>query len=40
LFRHYARALAPLDIAVNLVCSGLMLTDVIEVFPDREARLK
>lgn len=40
LFRHYAAELAPGGIAVNLVCPGLVLTDAVEVFPDRETRLK
>jgi enoyl-[acyl-carrier protein] reductase III len=40
LFRHYASELAPRGIAVNLVCPGLVLTDSLDAFPDREARLK
>lgn len=40
LFRHYAYELAPKGIAVNLVCPGLVLTDAIEAFPDREARIE
>jgi enoyl-[acyl-carrier protein] reductase III len=40
LFRHYASELAPRGIAVNLVCPGLVLTDALDAFPDREARLK
>lgn len=39
LFRHYAFELAPLGIAVNCVCPGLVLTDAIEAFPDKENRL-
>lgn len=40
LFRHYAYELAPKGIAVNLVCPGLVLTDAIDAFPDREARVE
>ena len=40
LFRHYAYELAPRGIAVNLVCPGLVLTDAIDAFPDREARIE
>jgi NAD(P)-dependent dehydrogenase (short-subunit alcohol dehydrogenase family) len=40
LFRHYASELAPKGIAVNLVCPGLVLTDALDAFPDRDARLK
>jgi enoyl-[acyl-carrier protein] reductase III len=39
LFRHYASELAPRKIAVNLVCPGLVLTDAVEAFPDKETRL-
>jgi enoyl-[acyl-carrier protein] reductase III len=39
LFRHYASELAPKGIVVNLVCPGLVLTDALDAFPDREARL-
>lgn len=38
LFRHYAHALAPKGIAVNCVCPGLVLTDAVEAFPDKESR--
>lgn len=40
LFRHYAYELAPKGIAVNCVCPGLILTDAVEAFPDKEARLE
>lgn len=40
LFRHYAYELAPKGIAVNLVCPGLVLTDAVDAFPDREARVE
>jgi enoyl-[acyl-carrier protein] reductase III len=40
LFRHYAYELAPKGIAVNLVCPGLVLTDAIDAFPDRDARIE
>jgi len=39
LFRHYAYELAPKGISVNLVCPGLVLTDAVDAFPDREARV-
>lgn len=39
LFRHYAAELAPQGIAVNCVCPGLVLTDAVEAFPDKDARL-
>ncbi|MGZ3746560.1 MAG: SDR family oxidoreductase [Pseudobdellovibrionaceae bacterium] len=39
LFRHYASELAPKGIAVNLVCPGLVLTDAVDAFPDRENRI-
>ena len=38
LFRHYAHEWAPQGIAVNLVCPGLVLTDAVEAFPDKETR--
>lgn len=38
LFRHYASELAPQGITVNLVCPGLVLTDAVEAFPDKDAR--
>ena len=40
LFRHYARDLAPRGIAVNLVSPGLVLTDAVEAFPDKERRFE
>lgn len=40
LFRHYAAELAPQGIAVNCVCPGLVLTEAVEAFPDKEARLQ
>jgi enoyl-[acyl-carrier protein] reductase III len=40
LFRHYASELAPQGIAVNLVCPGLVLTDAVEAFPDKDTRLQ
>lgn len=40
LFRHYASELAPRKIAVNCICPGLVLTDAVEAFPDKEARLE
>lgn len=40
LFRHYAQELAPRGVGVNLVCPGLVLTDAIDAFPDREARIE
>ena len=40
LFRHYASELAPKGIAVNLVCPGLVLTEAVDAFPEREARVK
>lgn len=39
LFRHYAFELAPQGISVNCVCPGLVLTDAVEAFPDKENRL-
>lgn len=40
LFRHYAYELAPRGIGVNLVCPGLVMTDAVDAFPDREARVE
>ncbi|HEY3121494.1 MAG TPA: SDR family oxidoreductase [Vicinamibacteria bacterium] len=40
LFRHYAQELAPRGIAVNLVCPGLVLTEALDAFPDREDRVQ
>lgn len=39
LFRHYARELAPEGIAVNLVCPGLVMTDVVKAVPELEELL-
>lgn len=39
LFRHYAAELAPKQIAVNLVCPGLVETDAVEAFPEKEKRV-
>ena len=38
LFRHYAFELAPQGINVNMVCPGLVLTDAVDAFPDRDSR--
>lgn len=40
LFRHYASELAPQGISVNLVCPGMVLTDAVNAFPDRDARIE
>lgn len=40
LFRHYAHELAPRGIAVNLVCPGMVLTEALDAFPDREQRIR
>lgn len=40
LFRHLAFELAPKGIAVNCVCPGLILTDAVEAFPDKENRIE
>lgn len=40
LFRHYASELAPKGISVNLVCPGLVLTDAVDAFPERDARIQ
>jgi enoyl-[acyl-carrier protein] reductase III len=40
LFRHYARVLAPRGIAVNIVCPGMVATDAIEAFPDKESQMQ
>jgi enoyl-[acyl-carrier protein] reductase III len=40
LFRHYAKELAEKSIAVNLVCPGMVLTDAVEAFPDKENRIE
>jgi len=39
LFRHYARELAPAGIIVNLVCPGLVMTDVVNDVPELEKLL-
>jgi enoyl-[acyl-carrier protein] reductase III len=40
LLRHYASELAPNGISVNMVCPGTVLTDAVDAFPDRDARIK
>jgi enoyl-[acyl-carrier protein] reductase III len=40
LFRHYAQALAPRGIAVNLVCPGMVLTGALDAFPDKDERVQ
>lgn len=40
LFRYYARELAPRGIAVNMVCPGLVLTEALDAFPEREQRVE
>lgn len=40
LLRHYAAELAPKGIAVNALCPGLVLTDAVDAFPDREKRVQ
>lgn len=40
LFRYYARELAPRGIIVNMVCPGLVLTEALEAFPEREQRVE
>jgi enoyl-[acyl-carrier protein] reductase III len=40
LLRHYASELAPDGIIVNCVCPGMVMTDAIEAFPDKERRLE
>lgn len=40
LFRHYASELAPQGIAVNCVCPGLVATEAVEAFPDKDTRLE
>ena len=39
LFRHYAVELAPKGISVNLVCPGMVMTDAIDAFPEKENRV-
>lgn len=38
LIRHYAVEFAPKGIAVNALCPGLVLTDAVEAFPEKERR--
>lgn len=40
LFRHYAAEFAPRGINVNLICPGLVPTDAVDAFPDRDDRLR
>lgn len=40
LFRHYAREMAPRGIAVNLVCPGLVATEALDAFPERERMVR
>lgn len=40
LFRHYARELAPSGIAVNLVCPGLVMTEAVDAFVDKDNRIE
>jgi enoyl-[acyl-carrier protein] reductase III len=40
LFRHYAQEFAPRGIAVNLVCPGMVLTEALDSFPDKENRVQ
>lgn len=40
LFRHYAVEFAPKGIAVNLVCPGMVMTDAVEAFPEKEKRIE
>jgi enoyl-[acyl-carrier protein] reductase III len=40
LLRHYASELAPKGISVNCVCPGLVLTDAVDAFPDKDARVQ
>jgi len=39
LFRSYAKELAPRGIAVNLVCPGLVLTQALDAFVDKEKKI-
>lgn len=39
LFRHYARELAPRGISVNCVCPGLVVTDAVDSFPDKDEQI-
>ena len=38
LMRHYAAEFAPKGVAVNCICPGLVLTDAVQAFPDKENR--
>jgi enoyl-[acyl-carrier protein] reductase III len=40
LFRYYAQELAPRGIAVNLVCPGMVLTEALDAFPDKDSRIR
>jgi len=40
LFRHYAAEFAPKGISVNLVCPGMVLTDAVNAFPEKEQRIE
>ncbi len=40
LFRHYAYEFAPEGISVNMVCPGLVLTDAVDAFPEKETRIQ
>jgi NAD(P)-dependent dehydrogenase (short-subunit alcohol dehydrogenase family) len=40
LFRHYARELAPRGISVNIICPGMVVTDAIDAFPDRDDQMQ
>jgi enoyl-[acyl-carrier protein] reductase III len=40
LFRHYAVELAPKGISVYLVCPGMVETEALKAFPDRDNRLQ
>lgn len=39
LFRHLAVDLAPRGIAVNMVCPGMVLTEALDAFRDKEERI-
>lgn len=40
LIRHYAVELAPKGITANLVCPGMVMTDAVESFPNKEERIE
>lgn len=40
LFRHYAHEFARRGISVNCVCPGLVLTDAVDSFPERDERVR